>query len=188
MLVFPQDPPFQLQEIVNFQRGLVSLSILKTGLHAGTHLDAPYHFHSSGKKIHELKLEELMGYSLIIDIKGKEIRPKDLKSIGNYEIIIFRTRWSEKWGKEEYYKDNPYLSLETADIIVKSSLKGIGIDGPSVDAPGETQIHEKLLNHDKWIVENLTNLDKIKSRKFEVYFIPLFLEGEASPIRGFAKI
>ncbi|GAB6054884.1 cyclase family protein [Methanobacterium movens] len=187
MPVYPQDPPFILEEIVNFENHSYSLSILKTGLHAGTHIDAPYHFHSSGLKINQINLKDLMGTARIIDVE-KEVKAEDLPSLENMDILIIRTSWSNKWGKKEYFKDNPYLSLEAAEIISKSQIKGVGIDGPSVDPPGEIIIHQKLLSNGRWIVENLKNLDLIKSPLVEIYFIPLPLEGESSPVRAFAKI
>ncbi|MBU4535898.1 MAG: cyclase family protein [Euryarchaeota archaeon] len=187
MPVFPQDPPFILEEIINFENDLYSLSILKTGLHAGTHIDAPYHFHSSGRKINQIKLKDLMGTAKIIDVE-KEVKAEDLQSIENIEILVIRTSWSNKWGKKEYFEDNPYLSRKAAEIITESQIKGVGIDGPSVDPPGEITIHKKLLTNGLWVVENLNNLDQIKSTNVEIYFIPLPLEGEASPVRAFAKI
>ena len=44
---------------------------------------------------------------------------------------------------------------------MKRKIRGLGIDGPSVDPFGKTLIHEKLLFNDIWIVENLKNLELI---------------------------
>ncbi|MDP1552929.1 MAG: cyclase family protein, partial [Methanobacteriaceae archaeon] len=88
MPIFPQDPDFFLEEKFNNQEHGFSLSLLKTGLHAGTHIDAPYHFYSSGRKIDKISLEELIGSVKIVDINPNNTKPNDLEDMVNLEIKI----------------------------------------------------------------------------------------------------
>lgn len=209
MPIFPEDPDFLIEEITKSEKDGFTLSILKTGLHAGTHIDAPYHFFSSGRKIIEIKLDELIESSSksvkIIDLShlsssgdnslnnqsnvkiNRELFSKI--NIEKGDIILIQTNWSDNWGLENYFTDNPYLTYELAEFLVDNKIRGLAIDGPSVDKFGETIIHEKLLSNDIWIIENLKDLKKIPSTEsLEFFFIPLPLNSEASPIRAFIKI
>lgn len=188
MPVFPQDPVFHQKTIMEHEKDDFSLSIIKTGMHAGTHIDAPYHFDPKGKKIDKIPLEELIGPGQIVDIFNNIITIEQLYSVKPNNILIFRTNWDRKWGLNEYFINNPYLTQEASDFIIKKKIKGLGIDGPSVDMFGQTNIHKKLLSKGIWIVENLKNLEKIRTSSFEINFIPLNIKAEASPIRAFARL
>lgn len=225
MPIFPQDPDFLLKEILNSEKDDFTLSILNMGLHAGTHLDSPYHFYASGRKVLEISLDELMGPVKIIDVEtslidhsyvskpnsnsnleildpGFEIKASNFKNIKKGDIVVIKTGWSFKWGLDNYFTENPYLSSEAADFLVEREIRGLAIDGPSVDPFGKTLIHKKLLFNDIWLVENLKNLEIIpqldnkdsnenyneNNDSLEFFLIPLPLKSEASPVRAFARI
>ena len=49
--------------------------------------------------------------------------------------------------------------------------------------------HHILLEKEILIIENMTNLDKLISKEFELNCIPLKIENsDASPVRAFARI
>ena len=215
MPVFPQDPDFSLEEILNSEKDGFTLSLLKTGLHAGTHIDSPYHFYSNGRKIDEIKLDELIGPLNLIDVtnslnkdfdrldnsskdvlkakkknSGQQINVSEFKNVKKGDIVIVKTNWSKNWGSSNYFTQNPYLSEESAEFLIKKEISGLGIDAPSVDTLGKTIIHEKLLLNDIWIVENLKNLELIppESKNLEFFCIPLPIKCESSPLRAFIRI
>ncbi|MDP3035200.1 MAG: cyclase family protein [Methanobacteriaceae archaeon] len=214
MPVFPQDPEFSLEEILNSEKDGFTISLIKTGLHAGTHIDSPYHFYSDGRKIDEITLDELIGPLNLIDVtnslykpidildtskdvlkvkkenSNKEINVSELKNIKKGDILIVKTNWSKNWGLSNYFTQNPYLSEEAAEFLIEKEISGLVIDAPSVDTLGKTIIHEKLLLNDIWIVENLKNLELIpqNSENLEFFCIPLSIECEASPVRAFIRI
>jgi arylformamidase len=188
MAVFPNDPSFSLNETTSHEKDGFSLSILKSGLHTGTHLDSPYHFHPSGRKVKDVDLDELIGPAQIIDVNKQVITKSYLKNVNPDKILIIRTGWESHWEKTDYFMDNPYLTSEAAELLVKKGIKGLGIDSPNVDTFGNTAIHEILLSHDMWIVENLKNLDQIGSNHFEIFLIPLRIDAEGSMVRAFARI
>ncbi len=190
MPVFPQDPEFSLQEILNSEKDGFTLSLLKMGMHSGTHIDSPFHFYPDGRKIDEIKLDEIIGPLKLIDVtnslnkhadlgisskdvlkskkenSNKEINVSKFKNLkkGNIEkgdIVVVKTNWSKNWGLNNYFTQNPYLSEEATEFLIEKEISGICIDAPSVDALGKTMIHEKLLLNDIWIVENLKNLELI---------------------------
>jgi kynurenine formamidase len=187
--VFPNDPKFRLK--TEFKNNEYYLSELKAGLHSGTHIDAPYHYIKNGKKVFEIELNNLIGKTNILSLENhlkKEIAIKYLKIPENIEkIIILKTGWFKEWGNENYFKDNFYLSKEIAKLFIDLKIKGIAIDTPNVDKYGKTTIHKLLLKNDIWIVENLTNLDKVNKDKYDGFFIPLKINSEASFIRAFIQ-
>lgn len=215
MPVFPQDPDFSLEEILNSEKDGFTLSLLKTGLHTGTHIDSPYHFYSDGRKIDEIKLDELIGPLNLIDATNSLNKPVDsldnslkdnldtnkvnsdqqinvseFKNIKKGDIVVVKTNWSKNWGLNNYFTQNPYLSDESAEFLIKKEISGLGIDAPSVDTLGKTIIHEKLLLNDIWIVENLKNLELIPqdTENLDFFCIPLPIKCEASPVRAFIRI
>ncbi|MDR1721587.1 MAG: cyclase family protein [Methanobrevibacter sp.] len=118
----------------------------------------------------------------------KEINLQDITIPDKIEnIIVFNTGWSKFWGQNDYFTDNFYLSEEMAYFLIENGVKGIAIDGPSVDKYGESNIHKLLLKNDIWIVENLRNLDKLDKNNYEGFFIPMKINAEASFLRAFVK-
>lgn len=187
MPVFPQDPDFLLKEILNSKKDDFTISVLNTGLHVGTHLDAPYHFYSKGRKVLEITLNEFMGPVKMVDVEnslrksssisnsytgietdpGVAIKASAFKNVKKGDIVVLKTGWSLKWGLKNYFTHNHYLSQQAANFLVKKEIRGLAIDGPSTDKFGETIIHKILLSNDIWIVENLKNLDLILPSKNE---------------------
>ncbi|MDL2246491.1 cyclase family protein, partial [Methanobrevibacter sp. OttesenSCG-928-K11] len=58
---------------------------------------------------------------------------------------------------------------------------------PSVDMYGKNQIHKLLLKNNIWIVENLTNTNKLIKKEYDAFFIPMNISSEASYVRSFVK-
>jgi hypothetical protein len=64
----------------------------------------------------------------------------------------------------------------------------LGMDTPSPDrAP--YQVHQSLLSAGIYIIENLTNLNKLTGEKyFEIISLPLKIKANSSPARVLARI
>ena len=59
---FPGDPPFQVDVTHRIGNGdSYNVARMTLGTHAGTHVDAPFHFIPDGSTIDELELEILIG-------------------------------------------------------------------------------------------------------------------------------
>lgn len=202
-IVYPGDPKFKLKNINDISKDYFLFEI-KGNLHTGTHIDAPYHYVANGKKVKSILLENLIGKSNVFDINNiasnKEIKLEDIPTLKKIskkkhlvkndlkKIIILKTGWCNNWREENYFTENPFLSKEVAKTFVKNNISGIAIDSPSVDSFGESNIHKIFLKNNIWIVENLTNVNKINEGIYKVYFIPLNINAEASFIRAFIEI
>ena len=129
-----------------------------TGEHMGTHLDAPYHFSTTGWKADEIPLEHLTSIrARIIDVskqcqKNKnylitidDVRRSDLVVPQVHEetgerflfVLLFYTGWSKYWPDQKTYAGDeshlefPGLSEQLANYLIETygtNLVGVGID------------------------------------------------------------
>lgn len=168
----------------------------RTCNHTGTHMDAPAHFYNGVPTIERIPLDHCIGPAVLVDlgdlgVRG-EIRPADLAPhegpIAATGKVVIRTGWSARWGQDDYFRDYPFLSDETAEWLVGRKVHLIGVDTPSVDHDPHPA-HHVLLGSHAVIVENLTRLESIGREVFELIVVPLPLRGlEASPVRAVARV
>lgn len=117
--------------------------------HAGTHVDAPWHYApvSEGKRartIDEIPLEYFYGDGVVLDFRhkgpGEAITEEDVKDALrkiNYrlkpgDIVLIMTGWDKKVGSPEYF-NHPGLTYDAVKWIVEQGVKLIGIDAYSLD-------------------------------------------------------
>ena len=164
--------------------------------HTGTHMDAPAHMLSGGPYLDELPIEHFIVKSVILDFSNMSTKSIDIDSIRPHEekikdaeFLIIKTGWSRYWGIQQYYEGFPYLSEESAKWLCEFNLKGVGIDAISIDSMDSTTfaVHKTLLSKNIVIIENLTNLDSIKSEYFILSVMPLKNKSaDGSPVRAFS--
>ena len=196
---FPGSPSPQFITWSTIEDGGYNLELLFLSTHTGTHIDAPYHFAKNGEKIHQIPLSRLTGEALLIKIKktkGQEITKKDLLEfeqkngkIKSNSSIIFFTNWQRNLNKKFYFTNNPGLSKLAADYLVSKKINLIGIDSPSIDVGTNKDflVHKIFAKNNILIVENLSNLEKIPSLKFDFIILPLKLkDATGSPVRAIA--
>lgn len=165
--------------------------------HAGTHMDAPYHFEVNYGTIDKIPAERFFTMCHVINLTGiqpkTEIKISDLGDVQNIlqkgEGLIFKTGWS-KFVNEPKYRDKlPGISKELAEWCVEKEVATIGVEPPSVVDINNmallTEIHQILLGGDVIIVEGLANLDKISKSKVQLIALPLKIkDGDGSPCRA----
>jgi len=162
----------------------------------GTHIDAPSHFIKDGETIDQIKLKKLFVKAFIIDVRkkvtyddGYSVSVEDLKSfenkhgeIGENSLVIIYTGWSVRWPDSPAYRNPdadgkmhfPGISAKAVDYLLKKDVVGVGIDTLSPDGSDyEFPIHKKVLGAGKYIIENLTNLDKLPSTGAYIMVLPL---------------
>ena len=198
---YPGDPEFSLKQI--FEDEEYFLSKLECSMHTGTHIDAPLHYMENGKTVNEIELDSLIGPCDVLRLKfpkdsktpdkdflkNKEIKIDDIKlpKKGIEKIIILKTSWCDYFNSEDYFHNNPYLSMEFAKFIVENEVETLAIDTSSPDKFGNSEIHKILLENNVNIIENLTNTRILTKNKYKAYFIPLNIESEASFVRAFVS-
>ncbi len=176
------------------KNGYAELSI-NIRSHAGTHIDAPCHIVPNAKSLDDFPIEHFIGKAYVIDCSGEKSIHLDLlepikDKIEDLDFVLFHTAWHKKWGSQEYLSDFPTLTVEAAKWLLNFNLKAIGFDVISADKMGCTElpIHNLLLKNEILIIENLTKLDKLCGKIFELNCIPLKLDNaDGSPVRAFAR-
>jgi arylformamidase len=194
MVHWPGDPPLMVKPIHEIAKGAdANVSHLSMGSHTGTHMDAPYHFISSGKGIDQLPLDATVGRARVIEIRDRvSIKVNELKAykIRRDERILFKTYNSEHyWKKKFFVEDFVYISGDAAEYLAKKKIKSVGVDYLSVGGFREDSIrtHQALLKADIWVIEGL-DLLKVKPGDYDLICLPLKLShGDGAPARAIIK-
>lgn len=152
--------------------------------HHGTHIDAPIHMIENGKTLSDFPISTFTGEGIVIDISNK----LSYELIKTGDIVFLFTNHTSKMYTADFYKDNPVISTEQAQLLVSKKPKMVGIDSYSVDNP-PFPIHKLLLSHNILLVENLVNLKPLVGKRFMCYALPLNLEhADGCPCRVIAVI
>jgi kynurenine formamidase len=162
----------------------------------GTYLDSPYHRYQEKRDISELQLEEMILPGILIDVREKEAyeavgidvieKGTDLRG----KAILFNFGWDVYWGTDKYYS-YPYISEDLINYLFAEGVKLVGVDTVNIDSIKDPcrPAHSLFLENDILIVENLTDLSKLKEKEFIFYAIPLKAKRTAvMPVRAFAEI
>jgi arylformamidase len=160
---------------------------VKMSSHVGTHVEFPYHHVKDGKSAADYPLDRLIGEAVLFDFshkkKDEEITKQEILDSGvevrKGDIALIRTDMHKLWKTPQAH-DRPVLSLEATSYLVKEiGIHCIGTDATGLEVRGrdDQPVHVMLFENDVAMVESLTNLDQIKSSRFEVIILPLPIEG-----------
>ena len=198
---FPGSPQPSFIPWENVKEDGYNLELLFLSTHTGTHMDAPYHFLEKGAKIHEISLKKLVSEAVLIKSKKKDGEPitkidiqkfeKKHGKIASFSSVIFYTGWQRNLQKKYYFTKNPGLSVSAAKYLASKKISLVGIDSPSIDVGKDSKfsVHQIFAKKGMLVVENLANLEKIKSSKFHLVVLPLKLKNATgSPVRAIAFV
>lgn len=186
MPVYPGDENTTITQKASIVQEGYNLYSLTTGMHAGTHIDAPLHFLDNYKFIADYPLERFMGRGKLIDVRNK----KQISYLQYFneiihegDIVLFYTGYDKYYASPEYYTKHPVITQDLADFLVRRKVKLIGLDTPSPDYE-PSPIHKTLLSNNIFIIENLCNLEKLLPYPdFDIIALPLKIKAEASLVR-----
>lgn len=189
MPVYPGDTPPMLEQTAYVEKGGVADHVLHSGMHVGTHIDAPFHMKLGGLKISELPIERFVGPGVIIDARGHTEIPAsvlDGKNIPEQSIVLLYTDHSKKFREPDFYTSHALLSLELAEALKERKISMVGMDMPSPDS-SPFPVHKSLFENDILIIESLTNLEQLLTvESFTIVALPLNIAANASPSRVIA--
>ena len=198
---FPGSPQPNFIPWENIKEDGYNLELLFLSTHTGTHMDAPHHFLEKGAKIHEISLEKLVSEAVLIKSRKKSnesITKTDIQKfekkhgkIDGFSSVIFSTGWQRNLQKKYYFTESPGLSVSAAKYLASKKINLVGIDSPSIDVGTDSKfsVHQIFAKKGMLIVENLANLDKIKSSTFHLVVLPLKLKNATgSPVRAVAFV
>ena len=208
--IWPGGVPFSRQLLADWDKDGYRMFKLCLGENVGTHVDAPAHFIKGAPFIDDIK--KLLFKGVMIDISKKVEKNPDYalsrediekweKKYGKIPVgsfVIVRTDWWKRWQDPKKYVNMkhgvmhfPGISPEAARILVERKVAGVGIDTLSLD-PGNSKTfdaHKILLGAGIFGVENLTNLDKLPPKGFEVFVgVVKIKDGTQAPARVIAVV
>ena len=197
MMAYPGDPEISLEEACTHETDGCHVDYLMCGSHAGTHIDAPYHFLPEGKSITDYPVSRFLGEGVVLDLQykkaGEAITKEDLmplqEKVKQGDFLILQTGWCGKYG-DEAYLNHPYLNVEAAQAIADLGVSIVAVDFLNVDPTlwEQWDVHPVLLGNEVLIVENLNNsLALDADRRYDFCFAPIKLQGsDGGLVRAFA--
>lgn len=205
MQLFPLHSPTHVVPWAPRERYGWTTNALFLNEHAGTHLDAPFHFVEGGATIEQIDLAQLTGPALAIDLsvcwpKGwitaeliAEATAETPLDAG--DALLIRTGAEDVLGQPAYLTDYPGLTEEAAQMLVERGVRLVGTDAPSIDQAEAAGFpaHHQLLPGGTLVVENAANLAELISvaagTRFTLHTFPLKIGGgTGSPIRAVAVV
>lgn len=167
--------------------------------HAGTHMDAPFHFGVNNQTIDVFQPKDLMGKAWIAQVtithQKQVIKLTDLgeltDKIAAGDSLLIKTNWNKKINEPFYKAGLPRIGEALAYWCVSKKIKILGVEPPSVadvsDLEEVTRIHHILLGGGVIIVEGLKNLDLIKKNQVFLVALPIKIKnGDGAPARVIA--
>jgi arylformamidase len=198
MAVWPGDPAVAVSAVLRVAAGdPANVSELRFGTHTGTHVDPPAHFFDGAPGADALALDVLLGDAVVADVAGPggALGPADLGAVAPAGTTRLLLRTGGAFGRA--------LSAASAAWLVERGVRLVGIDGPSIEAPGAGAgdgdgpgagpgaaaggpfpVHTTLLRAGVVIVEGL-DLSGVAPGAYELVCLPLKLVGgDGGPARA----
>ena len=158
----------------------------------GTYVDSPVHRYRDGADLAALPLERLADMeTVVIDCTGAEraIGADVLAEVElRYRAVLVRTDFSRHWGTPAYFGENPFLTADACEMLVRSGALFVGIDSLNIDDTGNPArpAHTILLGAGIPVCEHMTNLAAVPAAGGRLHAVPIAWVGGASfPVRAY---
>ncbi|OQB12927.1 MAG: Kynurenine formamidase [Candidatus Omnitrophica bacterium ADurb.Bin205] len=143
----------------------LSLEIVHSPVHVGTHLDYSFHYgtRSEGresKTADEIPLEYCYQNAVRLDLRHKkaaeEITAEDLETalkkedyiLKPFDIILIWTGADKFYGTPRYFTDYPGIGTTAIDFIIDHGVKIFGVDTMGIDRPYKFMLKEFIDSKD----------------------------------------
>ena len=137
----------------------LSLEIVHSPVHIGTHLDYSFHYGSTSegrpsKTADEIPLEWCHGAGVKIDLTHKKahevIKDKDLEEglkkisyeLRPLDIVLLYTGSDTLYGGPRYFSDYPGVDVTAIDFLLDRGIKIFGVDTMGIDRPYKFMIKD----------------------------------------------
>ncbi|MFH1199061.1 MAG: cyclase family protein [Candidatus Omnitrophota bacterium] len=181
----------------------LSLEIVHSPVHIGTHLDYSFHYGSKSegrpsKTAEEIPLEWCYSDGVKLDLRHKKsneiIAAKDLEEalkkinyvLKAYDIVLLNTGADKFFGGPKYFSEYPGVDISAIDYLLDRGIKIFGVDTMGIDRPYKFMLKE-FLEEKKPLypshfygrkrefihIERLANLDKLSPSGFRICCFPV---------------
>jgi kynurenine formamidase len=181
--------------------------------HAGTHVDAPFHYSDTGAAAEMIPADQLVVPLAIVDVSAQAARNADYamtrQDILDWEArhgrlpdnccVAMNSGWAQHvvnaakfTGRQANAFHFPGVSPEAADwLISERRVAGLAVDTMSLD-PGvskDFKTHKLWLPSGRWGIENVAGLDKVPATGATlVVGLPKVKGASGGPSRIFALV
>lgn len=191
MPVYPGDMKTGLLQVKFLSRDKYNNHRLEISMHSGTHIDSPMHLTEREQYISEIPLESFIAEGCLLDVRGQAViglKPEYRSLVKENSIVLLYTGFDRHYGTKAYYENHPCMDIELCRFLIGKNIKMVGMDIPAPDRyPFE--IHKLLFSNNIYVMENLTNLDRLlNAGRFEVMAFPLKIRADSSMTRAVARI
>jgi len=185
----------------------LSLEVVHSPVHVGTHLDYSYHYGSKSegrpsKTAEEIPLEWCYcdGVKLALTHKkpNEVITAKDIEeglkkiqyALKPLDIVLLHTGADKLYGGPKYFSEYPGVNISAIDYLLNREIKIFGVDTMGIDRPYRFMLKE-FLEEKKPLypahfygrkrefihIERLANLENIPAAGFKVICLPVKIKG-----------
>jgi arylformamidase len=181
--------PFELIERKRMSRGETNnSSSIHTSAHAGTHVDAPFHFVAGGSTIESLPLELFIGPARVCEVAvDAQITSGDMRrlNLAGEQRVLFKTRNSDLLHKPDYDPSFVSFSVDGAKALADLGIKLVGLDYLSVArADEQVPVHRAFLDRGVVLLEGV-DLSQVPAGRYELICPPVKLAGsDGAPCRA----
>lgn len=155
-IIKPQDLP---------DEEFLSLEIVHSPVHIGTHLDYSFHYGSksegrASKTADEIPLDWCYSDGVKLDLSHKKpnetIKAQDLDealkkinySLKANDIVLIRTGADKLYGGPKYFMDYPGIDTSAIDFFLDKGIKIFGVDTMGIDRPYRFMLKEFMETKD----------------------------------------
>jgi kynurenine formamidase len=177
---YPGDPGVAYRTVHTVDEDGYHVTLIEMGSHVGTHLDAPRHIDDSGRTVEALELGKLVGPAIVVDVDlgGTDAITRsnidlDVAELAGGERLLFRTGWASRRGKPGFFTEFPDLDVALATELAAAGVSLIGLEQPSVHRTVHKEVHRILLGAETIIVEAMSGLERLRSKKVHLMCLPL---------------
>ncbi|MEK6563770.1 MAG: cyclase family protein [Candidatus Omnitrophota bacterium] len=185
----------------------LSLEVVHSPVHIGTHLDYSFHYGSKSegrpsKTAEEIPLEWCYcdGVKLTLTHKkpNEVITAKDLEealkkiqyTLKPRDIVLLHTGADKFYGTPQYFSEYPGIDVSAIDYLLDRGIKIFGVDTMGIDQPYKSMLKE-FLEEKKPLypshfygrkrefihIERLAHLENIPDTGFKVICFPIKIKG-----------
>jgi kynurenine formamidase len=180
--------------------------------HAGTHVDAPFHYSDTGATVDRIAPEQLVVPLVVIDVAAKAARNADYQlsrqDLAEWEekhgplpdncCVAMNSGWAQHVAHARYAGRNsgtmhfPGIHPQAAEWLIKERrVAGLAVDTLSLDHGPSRDFgtHQLWLPSGRWGIENIANLDKVPASGATIVVgLPKVKDASGGPARILALI
>jgi arylformamidase len=191
--VWEGDKGITIEQIALITKGSdFNVSRAEFGVHAGTHIDAPFHLFDQGYTVDKIPLEKLIGPVQVLKIDDSiELITKEVLMESGFsndtQRLLLKTRNSDYWIQNSHQFNRRYTAIDSsaAAFLKEEGVILVGIDYFSI-SPFDDLVtpHQILLKAGIVILEN-AYLVNVEPGLYNLFCLPLNLVGtDGAPVRA----